>query len=415
MARFVDVVVIGAGQAGLAISHCLSAAGIDHVVLEKGGIANRWRAERWASLRLLTPNWMTRLPGFSYDGAEPNGYMMKDELVAYLGRYARSFDAPVEEFTHVSSVRRDAAGFAVIANDKLLRTRAIVVATGACDRPNLPVWASALPSNISQITTETYNHPGDIAAGGVLVIGGSATGVQLAEELLKSGRDVTLATGSHVPLPRIYRGRDIMEWMDAAGILSEARDPAIPASRALSQPSLQLIGSAPQRNIDFSTLDALGARIVGRATGVSGQNISLSGTLASEVAQGWDRRGRVLSRIDAYIDGTGQNVSREVAPTARFNPGRDPRSLNLRDAGIRSVLWATGFKRDYSWLHIDALDGHGELDQKGGICSVPGLYAMGLPFMRRRNSTFVDGVAADAHDLNQHICTHLGHAPRAAA
>lgn len=415
MARFVDVVVIGAGQAGLAISHCLSAEGVEHVVLEKGGIASRWRTERWASLRLLTPNWMTRLPGFEYDGANPNGYMMKDELVGYLGRYARSFHAPVQEYTHVSSVKRDGNGFVVTANETLLRTRAVVVATGACDRPNVPDWASKLPRRIAQITTETYNHPGDIAPGGVLVIGGSATGIQLAEELLRSGHEVTLATGSHVPLPRDYRGRDIMEWMDAAGILSEARDTSIPNARALSQPSLQLVGSASRRNIDFGTLNALGGQIVGRAIGISGGYIGLSGTLEAEIARGIDRRDRLLSRLDAFIGETAPEAFYTTPAATNFVPLSDPRTLNLQDAGIRSVLWATGFKRDYSWLHVDVLDAQGELDQSGGVCSVPGLYAMGLPFMRRRNSTFIDGVAADAHDLTQHICTHLGHASRVAA
>lgn len=415
MTEHIDVVVIGAGQAGLAMSRCLSANGIDHAVLEKGAIANRWRAERWASLRLLTPNWMTRLPGFTYDGSDPNGFMTKDELVRYLGRYARSIDAPVREFTRVKAVSRDANGFLVDTGDALLRARAVVIATGACDRPNLPAWAADIPADIAQVTTETYNYPGDLAPGGVLVVGGSATGVQLAEEFYRAGHDVTLASGSHVPLPREYRGHDIMHWMDLANILTEPRDPSIPAARALSQPSLQLVGSVPPRDISLSRLQALGVRIVGRATGTNGNQIALSGTLGIEMARGWERCDRVLSRIDGFIDRTDPKTSHAVAPRHRIAPKSDPRSLDLRAAGIRTVFWATGFRRDYSWLRLDALSADGELKQHGGVCDVPGLYAMALPFMRRRNSTFIDGVGADAHDLTHHICNHLGHAPRVAA
>ncbi|MEM9476031.1 MAG: NAD(P)/FAD-dependent oxidoreductase [Pseudomonadota bacterium] len=415
MTEFVDVVVIGAGQAGLAISHCLKAKGVDHVILEKGAVANRWREERWASLRLLTPNWMTRLPGFAYDGTDPGGFMMKDELIGYLGRYARSFGAPVREYTEVNAVSRAATGFLIATSGGTLRARAVVVATGACDRPNVPAWAADLPADITQITADKYNHPGDLARGGVLVVGGSATGVQLAEEFHRAGHGVTLASGSHVPLPRMYRGRDIMHWMYASGILPEARDPNVAPARAFSQPSLQLVGSVPPRTISLQRLQSLGVRIVGRATGAGGNKIALSGTLASEMARGWKRRDRMLSRIDSYIDAAAIKAPHTVARTPRPDPIADPRSLDLRAAGIRTVFWATGFKRDYSWLSADALNAQGELRQTGGVCYVPGLYAMALPFMRRRNSTFIDGVGADARDLTHHICTYIGHASRAAA
>ncbi|MEM9425141.1 MAG: NAD(P)/FAD-dependent oxidoreductase [Pseudomonadota bacterium] len=411
----VDVVVIGAGQAGLAISYCLSAAGVEHVVLEKGAIANRWRAERWASLRLLTPNWMTRLPGYAYEGDDPAGFMVKDELVGFLGRYARAFDAPVREFTTVNTVRRDAFGFQVTTNTCVMRARTVVIATGACERPNLPGWAKHLCPRIAQITTETYNHAGDIAPGGVLIVGGSATGVQLAEELFHAGHEVTLSTGAHMPLPRTYRGQDIMYWMNASGILSEARDPKVPAARAMSQPSLQLVGSAPPRNIGFDRLHALGVRLVGRATGAQDGSVGLSGSLADEVARGQARRNRLLTRIDDFIASSAMHVPHQVAPNRQLSLPVDPLSLNLRDVGIQTVVWATGFKRNYSWLQGDVLTARGELKHNGGVCDMPGLYAIGLPFMRRRNSTFIDGVGADARDLTHHICAQLGHRPRAAA
>jgi len=415
VAEYFDVIVIGAGQAGLAMSQCLTREGIDHVVLEKGAIANRWRAERWASLRLLTPNWMTRLPGYAYDGTDPHGFMMKDELVGYLGRYARSFAAPVREYTQVQSLTRDANGFLVETGDTMLRARAVVIATGACDRPNLPDWAKHIAPDIAQVTTKTYNHAGNLRPGGVLVVGGSATGVQLAEELHNAGHAVTLASGSHVPLPRMYRGQDIMRWMDAAGILSEPRDPSVPSARALSQPSLQLVGSVPPRTIGLDRLQSLGIRLVGRATGAEGTHLALSGTLATEIERGRNRRTRLLDRIDRFIEAAALHAPHQVAPYPHLPLPADPLSLDLHREGIRTIVWATGFKRDYSWLRLDALNAQGELNQTGGICTVPGLYAMALPFMRRRNSTFIDGVGADAQDLTRHICAALGHTPRAAA
>ncbi len=415
MAEYSDVIVIGAGQAGLAVSHCLTAEGIDHIVLERGAVANRWRAERWASLRLLTPNWMTRLPGYTYDGSDPDGYMMKDELVAYLNRYARSFEAPVREFTTVVSVTRDSAGFLVETAEGLLRSRAVVIATGACDRPKIPDWARGLAPEIERVTTETYNHPGDIAEGRVLVVGGSATGVQLAEELHLSGREVTLAVGSHVPLPRVYRGHDIMLWMDKAGILSEARDPSIPSERALAQPSLQLVGSTPQRDVGLERLATQGVQIVGRAVGAHGTEVALSGTLATEIQRAEKRRKRLLSRIDDYIAKAGADATWLAQSRTVLKPGADPRQIDLAREGIRTVLFATGFRRDYTWLNLPVLDGQGELKQQGGVCELPGLYAMALPFMRRRNSTFIDGVGADARDITHHICNQLGHASRVAA
>lgn len=414
MAEFFDVVVIGAGQAGLAMSHCLSAHGIDHVLLEKGAIGNRWRAERWASLRLLTPNWMTRLPGFAYEGSDPDGFMMKDEVVGFLNRYARSFTAPVREFTPLTALRRDGSGYLIDTGDSTIRARAVVIATGACDRPNLPGWAAHLDPGIAQVTTETYNHSGDLDDGPVLVVGGSATGVQLAEELRKTGRDVTLACGSHVPLPRAYRGRDVMAWMDVAGLLSEPRDPSIAPARAMSQPSLQLVGSTPPRDVGLDRLRSLGVRVVGRALGATGSGLQLSGTLNAEIARGEARRARLLGRIDAYISAHGIDAPRTCTPRVRPEFGADPRRLDLAGEGIRSIVWATGFRRDYSWLRLPALDARGELIQTGGVANLPGLYAMALPFMRRRNSTFIDGVGADARDLANHICRHLGHVPQAA-
>ena len=411
----IDVLIIGAGQAGLAMSRCLSDLGIEHLVLDRGPVAGRWRSERWASLRLLTPNWMTRLPGFAYSGPDPDGFMRKDELVRFLNRYARDFDAPVLEYTPVFSLAMEGARFAVETGRGRFSAGAVVIATGACDRPRLPDWAARLPSRITRVTTQDYVHPDQLSSGGVLVVGGSATGVQLAEEIHRTGRPVTLACGSHVWLPRRYRGRDIMAWMDRAGLLSEARDPTLSPRRALGQPSLQLVGAMPPRDVGLTRLNEIDVHCVGRANGAEGGRLTLSGTLQEEMARAGRRCQRVLSAIDAHIAARGGAAGPTERPDIPALSGADPTELDLDRAGIRTVVWATGFRRDYSWVDLPVLDGTGELVQFGGVTNHPGLFAMGLPFMRRRNSTFIDGVGADARDLSTLIGRHLGqHAPLAA-
>ena len=409
-----DVIVIGAGQAGLAMSHCLSELGLDHLVLDRGAIAERWRNERWASLRLLSPNWMTRLPGFSYTGPSLTGFMSRDEVTAFLKRYARYSGAPVREYCEVLAVTRQDGLFTVETTDGILRALAVVLATGACDVPRVPEMAAGLSAAIRQVTPREYLHADQLPQGGALVVGGSATGIQLAEEIHCSGRPVTLAMGSHAMLPRRYRGRDIMRWMDLAGVLSEARDPAMPPERALAQPSLQLVGSMPPRDINVASLVDIGVRLVGRVTGAEGQTVGFGDNLSEDIARAGRRRDRILDRIDAFVAGHSMNAPlEERPPLPRIAQG--PASIDLGAEGIRTVVWATGYERHYPWLRLPVLDASGELRQVGGVTPVPGLYALGLPYMRRRNSATIDGVGADARAITRHLAVHLGlKAPQAA-
>lgn len=403
-----DTIVIGAGQAGLAASACLTTAGIDHIVLERGAVAERWRNERWASLKLLTPNWMTRLPGHAYDGDDPDGYMHKDEVTSFLTQYAHRIEAPIRSQAPVHSVTQDGFGFRIESDAGTFRARSVILATGACDLPRLPGWASRLAPRFEQITTRDYIHPGQIAPGGVLVVGASATGVQLAEELRLAGNEVTIAAGRHMPLPRDYRGRDIMNWLDAIGLLADARDHEISSTRSLHHPSLQLIGSNPRRSISLDSLARLDVRPVSRVLAAEGGKVLLSGDLQSQMNAAKAGADKVLHQIDEFIEKNGLS-----APSARritkphFVPGGHE-TLNLDRAGIRTIVWATGFRRDYSWLKLPALNGAGEIVETGGVTNVPGLYVLGLPFMRRRNSAFIDGVGQDARDIVQHLSAHIG-------
>jgi putative flavoprotein involved in K+ transport len=229
-------VVVGAGHAGLAASHFLTERSIDHVVLERGEVANSWRHERWDSLRLLTPNWQSRLPGRAYDGPDPDGYMGGEEVADFIAGFATSSRAPVRTGTEVRSLRRTDHGYDVTTGDGVIRAESVVIASGACNRPSVPAFAGALPSSVEQVTAFDYRNPDQLPEGGVLVVGASATGVQLAAELQRSGRPVTLSVGEHTRLPRTYRGRDVLWWMDASGVWDQRYDEVDDLTRARSLP-----------------------------------------------------------------------------------------------------------------------------------------------------------------------------------
>jgi len=231
--RSTDVVVIGGGQAGLATSSCLTARAVDHVVLERGEVASSWTTERWDSLRLLSPNWMTRLPGFAYDGDDPDGFMTAAEVSAFLGRYRRSFDAPVESGTTVLGVTPHDRGFNVTTSTGSWSARSVVVATGACSDPHVPAVSAALPAHLAQVSSIHYRRPELLDDGPVLVVGGSASGLQIADELARSGREVSLAVGEHVRVPRTYRGMDIQWWMETMGLLDERIEDGLYAATTL--------------------------------------------------------------------------------------------------------------------------------------------------------------------------------------
>lgn len=396
-----DAIIIGAGQAGLAMSHCLSRRGIDHTVLDRGRVAERWRSERWDSLRLLTPNWMSRLPGWRYRGHDPDGYMTMPDIVHFLEDYARVGSAPVETGVTVRAVERAGAGYRVETDQGSRSARVVVVATGHCDVPMVPAVARDLPADIHQITPSRYRNPDSLPDGGVLVVGASATGVQLAEELHRSGRPVTLSVGRHTRLPRVHRGHDIMWWMDRIGVLDERADRARDLGRARGQPSLQLVGHPDRRTIDLAVLHGQGVRVVGRTAGVDGSRLRLCDDLAETTAAAQATLERLLARIDAFA---GPSMAESLRPVTL---DRSPTTLDLRAEGIRSVVWATGYRRDYGWLKVPVLDAAGEVIHHGGVTPSPGLYALGLRFLRRRKSNFIDGVGADAEELAEDILGHL--------
>ncbi|HKJ56822.1 MAG TPA: NAD(P)-binding domain-containing protein [Nitriliruptoraceae bacterium] len=407
------VVIIGAGQAGLAMSRQLVDRGVEHVLLERGTVANSWRTERWDSLRLLTPNWLSRLPGHTYTGSDPEGFMAATEVADMLDHYRASFDAPIHTGVTVTDVRRAAAGFTVDTDQGTWRCQAVVVATGAASTPHVPGIAAHVPGRIHQLTPTHYRNPDQLDDGPVLVVGASASGAQLADELHRSGRDVVLAVGDHVRLPRQYRQMDIHWWMETIGLLDDRIEDQSRPARARRLPSLQLVGSDDGRSVDLNALSDIGIELVGRLADVHGSTALFADGLATTCRSADGRMRRLLARIDDFAAANGLDA--EVGAPDAPAPIRIPRSRTTIDmAQFATVLWATGFRPDYPWLDARALDERGAIRHDRGVGAMPGLYVLGLPFMRRRKSSFLDGVGPDAAELSAHLVTRLHRRPSAA-
>lgn len=414
----VDALIIGAGQAGLAMSHELTRLGVEHVVLERGRVAERWRSERWDSLRLLSPNWHARLPGFRYAGADPDGFMTMPEVAEYLETYGRSFRAPVEELTTVVSVQAsDCCGYRVLTTHDTWVARAVVIATGQYERAVVPAAARYLSPDIVQIRPNRYRRPTDVPEGGVLVVGASSTGVQLAHELHEAGRAVILAVGSHVRVPRHYRGKDIFWWMDRMGLLRESAADVADIEASRHQPSLQLVGRPDHSTLGLLDLAGRGVRLTGRLSDIQGNRVTFGGDLVATVAAADLKLAGLLQRIDRFIErGACVEIARsDVPPPPPFVPvwpviaaAESTGEINLKQEQIRSVVWATGLVPDYPWLHVPVLDGLGRIRHVGGVTPSPGLFVLGLTFLRRRNSALIDGVGADAQELAPLVAARAG-------
>lgn len=401
--------IIGAGHAGLAMSQCLTDHAIDHVVLERGEVANSWKTERWDSLQLLTPNWMSRLPGYGYEGDDPDGYRTMPETITFLERYAALSAAPVRTHTTVTSVRGGDNGYTVATTQGDWDCRAVVLASGACNIATVPAFAEAVPSTVAMLTAMEYRHPRQLEEGGVLIVGASASGVQIADEVHRSGRPVTLSVGEHVRTPRVYRGRDIQWWMDVAGIFDERYDDIENLARVRRLPSLQLVGSTARRSLDLNALTDTGVTLIGRFAGIRDGQAQFSGSLRNMCTLADLKMDRLLEKIDAWA--TAHGWDNEVGLPHRFASTRveasPPLSIDLRSGAIQTILWATGYRPDYSWLDVPVFDLRGRVRHDGGVVASPGMYVIGLPVLRCRRSTLIDGATNDACYLSAHLASYL--------
>jgi putative flavoprotein involved in K+ transport len=401
MPQRIDTIVIGAGQAGLSASYHLTQAGREHVVLERGEVGDSWRNRRWDGFYLNTPKFTQQLPGFEYDGPEPEAFSSRDETVAYLDDYAGSFSAPVRTGVEVTALRKDGGELAVDAAAETLHARNVVVATGAYQSPTPTALAEKLPDDVFQLRTDDYRRQEQLPEGAVLVVGGGQSGCQIADELRLAGRTVYLSVGRCPWLPRRYRGREIVHWLVESGYLDQTVDTLpSPALRLLCNPPIS--GNDGGHDCHPRWLEARGVTLLGRLVDVDGHALTLAPDLAESLAFGEELRARVLGVIEAHIAEAGVDADeREVE-----EPFADVRAIDrvdLREAGITTVLWATGYRPAFGWIELPLFDEFGWPMQQRGVTEVPGLYFLGLHWLHTRRSSLLFGVGGDA----EHVVSDL--------
>ncbi|MCH2337406.1 MAG: NAD(P)-binding domain-containing protein [Pseudomonadales bacterium] len=410
----VPVVVIGAGHSGLSASYWLGQRGIEHVVIERGRVAESWRVARWDSLRLLTPNWQNSLPGCSYDGDDPDAFMTMEGVIQFITNYSSSINTPLLEGTNVSRVRTSVKGYVIETTRGDFEARALVLASGACNLESLPPFADAMPEGVKAVHSLHYKNPRQLPEGPALVVGASATGLQLASEIHDSGRPVTLSVGEHVRMPRIYRGRDVQWWMHATGLLDDTIGDVDDLVRARNIPSPQLIGTPDHSTVDLNSLSCKGVVLVGRLAGVRPMGdtsvAQFSGSLKNICALADLKLNRLLNTFDEWAS---KQSNLEIPRVERFEDTvvseRPELGVTIGGtAGIQSVIWATGYKPDYSWLDLPVFDSKGRLKHEGGVVTdSPGVVVLGLTFLRRRKSSFIHGASDDARELVDVLAKHL--------
>jgi putative flavoprotein involved in K+ transport len=339
---------------------------------------------------------------FGYDGPDPDGYATSEDVADLITRYATHVAAPVRTNTNVTSLRRIDGGYQLTTSQGEFRARTVIIASGACNQPSVPAFAASIPSGVEQLTTFDYRNPAQLAEGGVLVVGASATGVQLAAELRQSGRPVILSVGEHVRLPRTYRDRDVLWWMNASGVWNQRYDELDDLTRARRLPSPQLAGSLDRTTLDLNALTTDGVELVGRLAAVRDSRALFSGGLRNVCALADLKLNRLLTTFDDWAE---TDAGERLAPTEV--PQSTRLDIDLTSGEIQTVLWATGYRPDYQWLDVPVVDPKGNLRHEGGAVDSPGLYALGLPVLRRRKSTFIYGIEDDARDVVEHLDRHL--------
>jgi putative flavoprotein involved in K+ transport len=399
----IETLIIGGGQAGLAMSHMLSRRGLRHFIVEQHSIAERWRSERWTGLRFQFPNWSINLPEFGFRHADPDGFATSEEIVDFLTSYATFIKAPVRCGVKVNALRQSTSGarFAVETSAGYLAATNVVVATGPYQRPAVPKHFAGR-TGIFEVHASAYKAPAQLPEGAVLIVGSGASGTQIAEELQRAGRRVYLSIGRHRRMPRRYRGYDLMYWLIALGL------DQMPVEKRGPDKALPLItGAYGGHTIDFRKLAQQGITLLGRVDVVRDGKLHIAPDLRGSLQSGDQAYAEFLNRIDDQVRLNGFAVPAE--PTARValaDPQcvTDPiRELDLKKAGVSTLIWATGYSFDFSWIGIPVLDGVGEPQHRGGVSCVPGLYFLGLPWLSKMNSSFLSGVGDDAGRLADHI------------
>ena len=403
----IDVVVVGGGQAGLATSYFLTMRGVDHVVLEQGRVAESWRSQRWDSFCLVTPNWTIQLPGFGYRGDQPDAFMGRDELIAYFEQYVRSYDPPVRTGVRVMSVEHtESNAFHVATSDSNLEARSVVVATGSYRRAKVPAGASRLSSDIVQLHSSEYKNPEQLPLGAVLVVGTGQSGVQIAEELHESGRSVLVSVSSCPRLPRRYRGRDIVWWAKTAGLFERTVDSlGSPAEKSACHP--QASGRRGGHDICLRQLAREGMTLLGRVQAIAGDRLILAADLKENLRKADEFAEKTLTQLDEAVAKMGMPLPEDENPRgvgAAVPYEDDPiLDLNLRTAGITSVIWATGYEPDFRFVQVPVFDQLGQPSQRRGVTATAGLFFVGLEWLHKPKSGLLLGVGEDAEHVTSVI------------
>jgi putative flavoprotein involved in K+ transport len=396
----VETLVIGGGQAGLVMSHMLTERGCPHLVLERGRIGERWRAERWDGLRFQFPNWSVRLPDFPYPSSNPDGFATSAEILDYLNAYAAKVKPPIRCGVPVAALRRHGSAFLADTPEGTIAARNVVVATGPYQRPIMPDLLRN--EDIFQVHASAYKAPDQLPAGAVLIVGSGASGAQIAEELLRAGRQVLLSVGRHKRMPRRYRGRDLIWWLSEMGL-----DQTPVAERGPDATLPLITGAYGGHTIDLRAYAAQGIALLGRLRSAAAGSLQFAEDLQTSLAYGDAAYSAFLDRADAYVEQKGLPLP--VEPQARASLAdpscvlRPTRQLDYRAAGVSAVIWATGYTFDFSWIELPVLNARGEPKHDRGIAPVPGLYFLGLPWLSKMNSSFLNGVGDDAARLAEHI------------
>ena len=401
----IDTLVVGAGQAGVAMSEHLSKLGVPHLVLERSRIAERWRTGRWDSLGANGPAWHDRFPNMTFAGVDPDGFASKEQVADYFVDYARKIEAPIRTGVEVTKVVRNAGrpGFTVETSDGTLEALRVVVATGPFQRPVIPPIAPR-DARLTQIHSADYRNPEQLPSGNVIVVGAGSSGVQIADELNRAGRQVYLSVGPHDRPPRGYRGRDFCWWL---GVLGEWDAEVMRPGK--EHVTIAVSGARGGHTVDFRRLAHEGVTLTGLTQSFENGVARFQADLADNIARGDENYLSLLDAADAYAARNGLELPEE--PEARVIPA-DPAclthpllELDLEKAGVTSIVWATGYAVDFGWLQVDAFDENGKPRHQRGVSKEPGVYFLGLPWLSRRGSSFIWGVWHDARHIADHIAT----------
>ncbi len=412
MKNHYSVIVVGGGQAGLSISYCLKNKGIDHIVLEKNQIGYSWQSKRWDAFCLVTPNWQCTLPGYSYPGSDPNGFMKKDEIVNYIKEYAKSFNPPIKEGVEVFKVRKSQSGdlFEISTSIGNYTANSIVVATGGYHQPKIPRIAERFPENMLQIHSSDYKNPKSLPEGEVLVVGTGQSGCQIAEDLHLAGKKVHLCVGGAPRSPREYRGRDVVDWLDQMGYYDLTIENHPNKENVRTKTNHYVTGRSGGHEIDLRTFALEGMLLYGSLKDIRGNNLKFKANLKQNLDDADAVAESIKKTIDEYI--IKQRISASTKSTYQpvWQPTTEVLELDYKQANISSVIWCIGYQTNFSWIEIPVFDGLGYPSHNRGVTSVKGLYFLGLPWLYTWGSGRFSGIARDAEYLCNYIASKMKYA-----